>query len=308
MSSLQRQFHSDFGSRVGWLPRFARRWSLRTLSTPIVALGLLGFVGYAHHTSHDPTSWDQFHDSARNAIEALPTQVSGASGEWIGREVKVPEPAMQLLRPNALRNLVFTDYSPRSLRARRQVSLLIVQCRSANDMLGHYPPECYPAQGAREVAAYPRQWEIPALDPSEPPLRVSGMEYHFAEPDRQGRLDMLTSSDRADQSERLLGGRRRVVLNFLIVPGEGVVPDMHNVFASSEDFQKRRRGAAQVQIVFGPRGPIPGEAQRDAIFRDLLSPAVPALRTLIDRPELRPAPDSLAGDDAPGPSLADRGK
>ncbi|MEL7238201.1 MAG: hypothetical protein AAGK78_05005, partial [Planctomycetota bacterium] len=79
-----------------WRPRFSQRWTLRTFGTPMIALGLIAAVGYTHHSSHDPTSWDAYHDAAKVAIDALPTNVNADSGNWMAREVDVPQPALDL--------------------------------------------------------------------------------------------------------------------------------------------------------------------------------------------------------------------
>ena len=77
-------------------------------------------------------------------------------------------------------------------------------------------------------------------------------------------------------------GRRRVVLNFMIVPGYGIARDMKEVERAAEDYQERHRGAAQVQVVFDPAADLPDRLERDRIFRELLAPALPAIRTIMD--------------------------
>ena len=130
-------------------PRSRLREVLRWATMPGIA-GLLLLGVWAHQSSYEnPNVFDEYHSRCRSAIEQLPTQV----GHWMGREVPLPQPALDLLDPNAQRNIRFTDFSPMGLTGPdRRISVMIVQCKLARDMQGHYPPRCYPAQGARLAA------------------------------------------------------------------------------------------------------------------------------------------------------------
>lgn len=249
--------------------RGALRWALMP---GIAALLLLGVR--THQGDYEEVhAFGDYHERCRNAIEALPTQV----GHWMGREVPLPQPALDLLDPNALRNIRFTDYSPQGLRGPdRRVSLMIVQCKLARDMQGHYPPRCYPAQGARLLGAEPRNWVVRDANGE---MTIQGMEYQFLEPDRSSGRD-LPSGLLASEGYTL--GRRRVVLSFLIVPGRGVFRDMEQLNDAAEDYQQRHRGAAQVQVVFDPSWALPDRVERDAIAIELLSAALPVLRVIAD--------------------------
>lgn len=247
---------------------------LRWATMPGISLLLLLGV-WAHQSNYaSADAYEEYHERSRAAVMGLPTQV----GHWMGREMPLPQPALDLLDPNALRNIRFTDYGPAGLEGPDQrVSLMIVQCKLARDMQGHYPPRCYPAQGARLLSAEPRNWTV---RDDQGVLTIPGMEYHFLEPDRGGRD--LPAGLLATEGYTL--GRRRVVLSFLIVPGEAqpFVRDMKGVNEAAEDYQQRHRGAAQVQVVFDPSWALPDRGQRDAIAVELLSSALPALRVLAD--------------------------
>ena len=255
--------------------------ALRGATMPAVALVLIFGVWLYQSTYESPAAYDAYHARCRAAVGAIPTSV----GQWMGREVPLPQPAQDLLDPNALRNIRFTDYSPAGLLLPdRRVSVMIVQCKLANDMLGHYPPRCYPAHGATLLSAEPRLWTL-ADDAGK--LLVSGTEYTFAEPDFDadaGRAGDATLAFGPPAGDGLAAGRRRVVMNFLIVPGKGIVQDMDGVSEAAEDYRERHRGAAQVQVVFDPAAALPDAAEREAIFVELLRPALPALRTLMDVP------------------------
>ena len=260
-----------FGSRL----RRALRWLVMPGTAALLLLGV-----WLHQSRYaSAQAYDGYHARCRSAIAAIPTQI----GPWIGTEIPLPQPALDLLDPNAQRNIRFTDYSPAALSGPdRRVSVMLVQCRLAKDMQGHYPPRCYPAHGARLLNAEPRQW---VLRDAEGGLTISGMEYHFVEPDRITRD--LPPGLLGDESLAL--GRRRVVLNFMIVPGAGIRRDMKGVNDAAEDYKQRHRGAAQVQVVFDPSLALPDRRERDAILVELLSAAMPALRVLMDLP-----PEQLA--------------
>ena len=260
---------------------------------PAIALALVVGVGLHQSAYESPAAYDQYHARCRAAVEAVPTRV----GQWMGRDVPLPQPALDLLDPNALRNIRFTDYSPAALSGPdRRVSVMIVQCKLAKDMLGHYPPRCYPAHGATLLRAEPRQW---ALADDAGTVAVSGTEYEFVEPAYgsygvkgvEGDAVVVYGGGDGDAGV----GRRRIVMSFLIVPGVGIVQDMDGVSRAAEDYRERHRGAAQVQVVFDPTALLPDRREREAIFAELLRPALPAIRTLMDAPP--PTPDEPTSQD-----------
>lgn len=83
-------------------------------------------------------------------IDAAPYRI----GRWIGRDVEPTQAATNLLRPNRILQRTYTDPDDGSW-----FSVLIVHCRDARDMLGHYPPNCYPASGWAEAGARDVSWE-----------------------------------------------------------------------------------------------------------------------------------------------------
>ena len=257
----------------------ALRWAVMPGSAALMLFAL-----WIHQGSYEPLEgYDGYHARCREAVAAMPLEVGG----WIGREAAVPQPALDLLNPNALRHIRFTDYSTQSLLEgpERRVSLLIVQCRLARDMQGHYPPRSYPAQGARLLAAEARTWRV---SDSDGEMTIPGMEYQFLEPDGSGTRD-LPAGLLATEGYTL--GRRRVVLSFLIVPGRGPVADMKALNDAAEDYRQRHRGAAQVQVVFDPSWALPDRTARDVIAAELLGAALPTLRVLVDtEPRMRDRP------------------
>lgn len=227
---------------------------------PMVSiLMLIGMIAEAR-THVQPAVAEPHLARCRAAIDAFPVIVKGASAAWMGRDTEVPVSATQLLRPN---KILSRDYVNDETEA--SVSLLIVDCGDARDLQGHYPPNCYPAQGQKLLAKQQRTWQLPHME-------ITGMEYHFA--------------------PKSLTYQEQVVYNFFVlplVPGvavshkelDGVIcPDIGSVYTSGEDYQRRYYGAAEFQLVTGPRMT---QQERDQAFLDLLSPNEKLIRILENR-------------------------
>jgi hypothetical protein len=83
-----------------------------------------------------------------STVEARQAEISAAMqsvpffvGEWIGRDEEVSPAAQQLLRPNAILSRTFRRPGEAG------VHVMVVHCSDARDMIGHYPPICYPSAG-----------------------------------------------------------------------------------------------------------------------------------------------------------------
>jgi hypothetical protein len=226
---------------------------LGTFVAPALCLGVLAGMAAQHRQYLQPEDFAPFHARVKQQIDALPTAIDS----WVGARAEVPAAAQLLLRPNALRAIRYSDMTPEHLAAGspRTVLLVFVQCQRAADMVGHFPPNCYPSQGFEQVAARARDWEIA----SRP---LPGTEYVFTR-----------SLDRQSL--------KTIVYNFMVVPRQGIYRDINGVQQAAEDYQQRYFGAAQVQVVFtGPSAEL-SESERDEIFSTLLRPAMGAIETLI---------------------------
>jgi hypothetical protein len=234
------------------------------LAAPLLSCGLLVGMGMEQRTYITPADVEPYHARAKDAIHTVPYVI----GFWAGKDDPVPVAAQKLLRPNEILSRTYIDKTTDAMGPRdRAASLLIVQCRDSRDMLGHYPPRCYPSTGMTKVFEEDRDWTVGDLV-------ISGKEYHFT---------------------RQLQGQthRTTVYNFFVVPtqarrGSRAVPvassikrDMDAVRDAAEDYQQRYYGAAQFQVVFQglavtelPRG------ERDEIFATLIEPALPAIKAL----------------------------
>jgi len=233
-------------------PPAQSRWI--RLVVPALASALLVAMGVAN--AGFPTAADA--EPYHTRILAMSHDTPAAFGDWVSRPIDVPPSAVELLRPNAMLSRQFRDPVQR-----RQASILIVQCKDARDLSGHWPPNCYKASGYTQTHVEPRTW--PALgsktqSASDMQQTIPGVEYTF---------DMETAA----------GPSRLVVANFLIVPGVGLVPDMASVRDAGADPQRRSLGAAQVQVVTDGSH---NRAERDAIFAELLTPHAPLIDAILN--------------------------
>ena len=281
---------------------------LRRVAMPLLALLMVGGVAAHQGRYETAAAYDQYHARCRAAVAAIPSGV----GHWLGRDVPLPQPALDLLVPNALRHVRYTDFSPAALVGPdRRVSLILVQCKLAKDMLGHYPPRCYPAHGARLLSGEPRTWDVGGG------LEIEGVEYAFAEPERgdlgpagldwsalglgaeAGQGGINAAGMDAAGFDAGLGGRRQVVMCFFVVPGAGVARDMDAVEEAAADYRQRHRGAAQVQVVFDASAALPPRREREAIFAELVGAAMPAIRAIADEADSDAPNNAVAGDVQP---------
>ncbi len=224
------------------------------LIVPALASAMLVAMGVAN--AGFPTAADA--EPYHTRILAMSHETPTSFGDWQSRPIDVPPSAIELLRPNAMLSRQF-----REPIQRRMASILIVQCKDARDLSGHWPPNCYKATGYTMTHAEPRTW--PALIGKADAAGVmaqdiAGIEYTF---------DMETSQ----------GASRLVVANFLIIPAVGFVPDMASVREAGADPQRRSLGAAQVQVVTDGSY---SRAERDAIFAELLGPHAALIGAIAD--------------------------
>lgn len=187
-----------------------------------------------------PPGTENYHQRIAAAADALPRQFDS----WVSQDSPVPVAAIAMLHPNVILCRKFINNT-----TGQQATLLLVQCRDARDLLGHYPPVCYKSSGYTPVSSSPKDWQVDDL-------RLQGMLYEF-------------SSTRPEQMNALL------VCNFMLLPSGQTCRDMDGVYATARDPRKRFLGAAQVQVLVNPGL---SETERDAIVQTL----VHANRSVID--------------------------
>jgi hypothetical protein len=180
-----------------------------------------------------------YHERIREAAEHIPYQV----GDWIGTDEEVPKSAIALLKPNVVLGRRFEN-----VRTGQHVSMLLVQCRDARDIGGHYPPRCYPSHGWRQDEAIPRDWVVEGET-------FPGMEYRF-------------SYDRLGVPSEI------VVYNFIIRPGGAIERTTRGLREAAADRRKKLFGGGQFQLVF--QGDTT-HSQRDEILAELLPIVLPVI-------------------------------
>ncbi|MEM8737137.1 MAG: hypothetical protein AAGG38_01485 [Planctomycetota bacterium] len=259
-------------------PARTPRWlTLHSIAAPLCAGLILLGLGAINHGFPTAEDAEPYHAEVLDAVDRTPLDF----GPWAGLPVDLPKSAVELLRPNAWLSRSYVDPT-----ARRRAEFLIVQCKDARDLSGHWPPNCYKANGYTAVGVQRRVWTLPApgtapgttpgITPgitletapgtttetapgnTAGPLTISGVEYEF-------------EIDTTEQQSRV------VVANFMILPGVGFVPDMAGVREAGADPRRRALGAAQVQVVtdaaYSP-------AKRDAIFAEMIAAHLPAIHAI----------------------------
>lgn len=210
-----------------------------------VALTLLLFGGamadkVMFHLPPDDAS--PYHARVREAAEQLPYNI----GPWLGTDSPVPPTAVELLRPNVIVSRQYQD-----VRTGRTASLLIVQCEDARDLIGHYPPVCYPAHGWSGRSAVPAERQVDGR-----PVAVTEYTFTSARIDRNGDL-------RID--------------NFMVLPDGRMCRDMDGVETAAQDYRRKFFGAAQVQVITNSEW---SNSDRAELFGQLVGAADPLLREI----------------------------
>lgn len=184
---------------------------------PIATAAALIAVFLSGGVTATPTASVQpYFDRVAAAIDETPHKV----GRWIGADIEVQPAAVRLLKPNRLLQRRYVDPS-----SGETVQLLMVHCGETRDMVGHYPPVCYPGRG----------WtleESRSVRITEGALDASAREYRF---------------------RRVVGGADEgmFVINFFVLPGADspLADDIQSVNAASESPRRAVLGAAQVQLL-----------------------------------------------------------
>lgn len=222
------------------------RQSMANAALPVAAAVVcLALVGASQINRPRPADADPYHARVLSAMLAAPLNV----GDWRGKDDPLPEAAVQLLKPNSTLSRVYTD-----LGGGPGFSFVIVQTKDARDMIGHYPPACYPNAGwVMQKDEERRSWKAGDTE-------IPGVVYTF--------------------ERHLPGGiQRQVVANFLLLPDGRFANSMGDVTHMSSDYTQRFFGAAQVQVVMDAS--IAPE-RRDAIVSGMLTahrPVFDAIRS-----------------------------
>jgi len=188
-------------------------------SSPVATLALLLVLPTAlpNRAVFDPETSSRRREIA-HAMEQLPYTI----GPWVGADEAVPPAAVKLLRPNAI---VSRRYE--RIPNGPTVTLIMVHCSDARDMVGHYPPICYPSAGWSFRGSRSGREAVLSLAGRSAPAMV----YEFTRRDALGHE----------------GGIR--VANAFVLPDGSVSPAIDDVYAQSERLAESVRGATQIQII-----------------------------------------------------------
>lgn len=212
--------------------------------SPVVASLLLvaAVVGYRVAVQKPPVAADRYHQRVRESAELMPQRI----GSWVGRDVPITPGAVAMLHPNVIISRQYSD-----LQTGWGMGFILIQCRDARDMLGHYPPVCYVAHGWTAVSAEPKTWQ-------SGDLTLRGTQYEFS---RMG----------LEETGHV------VVYDCMVLPDGRTCGDMDTVENAARDYRTRYFGAAQLQVECDAG--IPPE-KRDELFIMAIGAARPIVNQL----------------------------
>lgn len=232
------------GAFLVWENRLLK---LKGIYIPVfVTLVLLAGLATDTLSRPRPKDADRFHANVYQQVMSIPIEI----GPWRGTDLPEQPAAVALLRPNVILHRRYVS----SEQAGRPVDFLLVHCRDARDMTGHYPPVCYPAHGFTTLEglnANPIEWRVGARS-------IQGMEYGYTRME-DGRVSSC------------------VVSNLLVLPNGHFAQGMVEVKEAAADYLRQFYGAAQIQIVLDATVP---DAERRAIVTEFLVAIAPVLDAL----------------------------
>lgn len=189
--------------------------------TVLVLLGLSAAL--PNRTTFTPDSEHRKAEVAA-ALNAVPYFI----GRWVGEDREVTREAQQLLRPNAIFSRWYQSPGDAGLH------VLVVHCSDARDMIGHYPPICYPASGWLPL-------NVP--DNVDIELTVNGAVL----PVRQYMFQRIGE-----------GGRENTIriFNAFILPDGTVTRQIDDINRQSERLAVSVQGVAQLQVITAASVPV----------------------------------------------------
>lgn len=216
--------------------------SLAFWLTPVVLVALHVTAAAVSRSHGSGELGEEYFTRARKAIDAIPFRI----GPWAGVDIEPTRAAVELLRPNRILQREYVGIDTGA-----EFTLMVVHCRDARDLAGHYPPRCYPANGWAPVSSTKGQLEHPGGG------TIPTTVYLYRTPG---------------------GVESRVmrITNFFIIPGAGrnFAPTVEAVQRVSGSRLATVNGAAQVQVLAPDT--YPAEVH-EAILRDVLGAIAPAM-------------------------------
>lgn len=213
----------------------------------LAAVALLGIVAADRLMANYRTPAVQaYHEN----IKASGAKVPGHVGPWVGEDVPVLARAVKLLSPNIMISRKYTNVE-NGLNA----GFLAVHCPDAHDMVGHYPPRCYPADGWNLVSKREIKWQLGDKT-------LDAMEYSFVLPPATPGQPTHTIT----------------IENFLMRPGM-VLKDMDDLSSSIMGARGQAAGAGQIQVYFYDNRLT--EKQRVAAFQEIANGYRPVIEAIL---------------------------
>lgn len=186
-------------------------------------------------------------------------------GQWVGQDVPVPTTAVEILRPNSL---VSRRYS--RLGTSESVVLAFIHCSDLRDMMGHYPPVCYPATG----------WTLHEDSVEDVPVSLAGGTA-FMRLYRFYRFDDIGLE------------RQQVVLSMFLLPDDLLLTDMEDLRGrSTRGRSMSATGVAQLQLVFAED---PATSSIASQASEMLAAVPPALISALNAPIYPETSDPMTG-------------
>jgi len=188
------------------------------IGAPVASALILLWVAVFGGLNLEQPAWaEEYHTDVASAINSIPQQV----GDWIGSDDPEIQPAQQrILKPN-----IIVQRTYRQPGSDKYIRLLVVHCKLASDMNGHYPRICYPNTG----------WQLESADPMSIRLGTTAIPAtHYA----------FTSSREGRDIEMYN-------VNFFILPAreQNLAASMEALERSARNVQRVGLGAAQVQFI-----------------------------------------------------------
>jgi hypothetical protein len=193
-------------------------YRLRMLSPWLTIALLMGMsLALPNRSKFDPRAAERKAEIAQ-AIREAPFFI----GRWVGEDAThmIPREAQILLHPNAM--LSRTYRSP----AGSTVHVFLVHCGDARDMIGHYPPVCYPSAGWIEA-------------PAEPPTATIALEEQLIQV-RHYVFERYGDRAKVDRIR---------ILNVFILPEGHIALDIDDLDRQSERLAVTVQGVAQLQVI-----------------------------------------------------------
>jgi len=157
------------------------------------------------------------------ALASVPNPI----GRWTGVDDQTMAPeAQKLLKPTG-RPLSRRYVCPGG----PWVHLVVVHCGDARDMIGHYPPICYPSNGWMETPAPANPDHVLTVLNRPFPVREYGYSSYLAD----GREEAIR------------------ILNAFILPDGSVTREIDDINRQSERLSVAVQGVAQVQVITSGR-------------------------------------------------------